>query len=422
MEFITPGEKIRTLRHKLGINQVELESEHLTRNFISMVENGKRGLGRESSRHLANKFNQLSMEINMPLNLSDDYFYKSPEEDAREYCNVMLENISSIEQIEQIEQIANKFNLYDSKAMAHIKMGDIYFEKNSFNKAFTYYVMALDNFKLQGDPSKDGMLFNKLGICSVRLMNYESSLDYFRKSMCYSLKDGNIKLKNILLYNEAISLKKLKRYEESIQVINEHLKCLDKNTQIKQIVNSMVLLANCKRDMGMWENALSILHELLEYEKINRNSLSLIYNNIGLTYFQMGDFDKSIKAFDLSINNSDNDSVQFYSRIDKAKVLQQLDMKDKALENCLTGFYGAKYYKDPEYMYKGCIILGELLADVNRIDEAINSYLDLIELYKSNKLNKSQIKNLYLSLALLLSKANMSDLASKYILNAIEIE
>ena len=67
IEFLTPGQRIKKLRKLLNMRQHDLQGEKVKRNFISMIENGERGLSKETARFIAYRFNNKAKELGIDL-------------------------------------------------------------------------------------------------------------------------------------------------------------------------------------------------------------------------------------------------------------------------------------------------------------------------------------------------------------------
>lgn len=131
MNFLTQGQKIRTLRAKLHMKQQDLESENITRPFISMIEVGKRNLTYATANIIIEKFNRKAKELGVNLDEDISYLLQSPSEDAQIYCLEKIKNNTINDIFDEVIQIAHEFNLLEVKAIAYTTMGEYYFTKKT---------------------------------------------------------------------------------------------------------------------------------------------------------------------------------------------------------------------------------------------------------------------------------------------------
>jgi len=147
MKFLTNGEKLKNLRKYLKMKQEDLVDENLTRGLISMIEIGKREISNNVAIKIYNKFEQKAKILNIELEIDSNFLLRSPCEDAELYCLKKLNEINKDENIKEIIEIADMFNLLKVKAMAYSKLGELFFNKKDYNKAFINYNYAIDIFK-----------------------------------------------------------------------------------------------------------------------------------------------------------------------------------------------------------------------------------------------------------------------------------
>jgi transcriptional regulator with XRE-family HTH domain len=147
MKFLTNAEKLKLTRKYLKMKQVDLVDKNLTRGLISMIEIGKREISNDVALKVVEKFKQRAKALNFELKIDNGFLLRSPSEDAEFYCLEKLEEINQDTDIEKIIEIANKFNLLNVKAIAYGRLGEYYFNKTLYEKAFINYNNSIDIFK-----------------------------------------------------------------------------------------------------------------------------------------------------------------------------------------------------------------------------------------------------------------------------------
>ncbi len=121
MEFMSGNEKIKLLRKQLKMTQQEFQDLHFTRGYLGLLENGRRNITLQASRIIAEKFMKKAKELGLDLELEEDYFSRSIKDDARLYCEKIIENDLSIDQLNKIMNIVEKYSLNVIEAKVHRK-------------------------------------------------------------------------------------------------------------------------------------------------------------------------------------------------------------------------------------------------------------------------------------------------------------
>ncbi|AIS51996.1 TPR-repeat-containing protein [Thermoanaerobacter kivui] len=65
--FLTPGERVKKIRKMLKMKQRGLQSENITRGFLSMIESNRTTMSRETASIIAEKFNKRARELGIDL-------------------------------------------------------------------------------------------------------------------------------------------------------------------------------------------------------------------------------------------------------------------------------------------------------------------------------------------------------------------
>lgn len=99
MIFLTSGQKIKKIRMYLNMNQKDLQSEEVSRVYVSMIEQGKRTLSKKLASSFAEIFKRKAEKLHINLQIDESYLLRSPKEDAELYCLERLENSNINENI-----------------------------------------------------------------------------------------------------------------------------------------------------------------------------------------------------------------------------------------------------------------------------------------------------------------------------------
>ncbi|GFP77604.1 helix-turn-helix transcriptional regulator [Clostridium fungisolvens] len=378
MEFYNPSEKIRRMRKKFRVNQAALEGVNMTRAFISMMESGKRNVSKASSKHLAERFNEIAKRISVNLNLDDEYFSRQPEEDARYYIENELKNENDHKKLEELIEIGKKYSLDDLLATVYKLDGEKYFSEKEYAKAFESFSYALGKYKELKDDASQVYIYNILGNCKAHRNEQEESVFYYKQAIFYAkLVDDSIYFFRASI-NLAISYYYTQKYEKCIELIDEVMVNIDKDMlnndnklQRDVVTDARMTRANSLYYIGRQEEAIKEHLKIIEDNKDNKERndvlLAYSYNNIGEFYYNMGRY---------------NESLQYISEAQK--------LKNKVSKNTLANTLNTKakvFFK--QGLYDECLMIFELAISLaeqyKRFDMLFENYRDIVKAYESRE-------------------------------------
>ena len=90
--FLTPEEKIAYLRKKYKLTQNDLSSIEIKRQFIGMIEIGKRGLTKNTAEIICKNFNLALKNKNINDHITVEFLLETKEEQALKKLSKMMEN------------------------------------------------------------------------------------------------------------------------------------------------------------------------------------------------------------------------------------------------------------------------------------------------------------------------------------------
>lgn len=400
MEFLSVGEKLRTLRDRLGIEQKELENAGITRNFISMVENGKRNIGKDTAQGLTDYFKKKSRELGIDLNIDESYFLNEPKDDANVFCNSRLLQELSEDEIEELSKIALEYELEDILPKIQMKKADLIFKNLDYSEAFCCYNNAIEGFLKVHNMESLPYIYNQLGKCRAKKLDSKEAISYFEKAYESAIVYEDRLIERYSLYNLAKMFNRVSNNNKALIYADKFLNLIDVNEYpVEYIIGSMAK-GVCYSDMKEYRKAVDIYLELLNH--INKDSYSMlgfIYNNLGQSYFGMGVYQKAKEYFEKSeeFRGKHDKSTLHRTLIDKVRVFiaQERDY-DKAIELLNKGISLAIQLKDNEYMLKGYKLLENIynqLKDYEHLEEVYNKMLDQLDVeYNEVEILKVRMK------------------------------
>lgn len=420
IEFLTPGQRIKKLRKKLNIKQYDLQGERVKRNFISMIENGERGLSKETAKFLANRFNNKAKELGIDLLVDDKYLLMTKEDEARQYCLDKLNQSINLTDLEQIIEISIKYDMIDIEAYAFLVKGNLYFNDKDYSKALIFYVESLSKYSFINDKIQESFLFNKLGLCKLNELYYYEALEFFNKAYTLSIINNDFQTRKNSCYNIALCHRKLYEFNKSIKFIDEFLSLCDKNSEFTNYLYANVIKANCYRDLKEYDNAFNIYNFLLNCFKeccnLNNELITYVYDNVGLLYADNMEYEKALMYLDLSQKIRTEIDIENLAKslIDKSNILIKQKRFNEALILINLGIDIAKKYSDYEYELKGYYLSIEVYEELNLYKELEKIYLKILEIIKEKKDYKA-ILNISNDLCLLYLNNNKFDKAKELI-------
>lgn len=367
MNFYCPSQKIKIMRKRFHMNQMELEDTKMTRAFISMMESGKRKVSRASSKLLAQKFNNKAKELGLELGLDDEYFSRKPYEDAKIYCENELCKENNHVQLEELLNIALEFKLEYTSAKVYIKEGDIYFSEREYKLAFVNYINALGKLKELRENREQSYVYNKIGLCKINIKEYEEAVFYLNQAINYANEEKDEISFTEAAYNQALAYSYMADHIKSVEILDKFIlnsnifEKIDFNFKMNVKVLKAKEIYNSGRKEKAVEEYLSLIKEL---EDKNDFILSNIYSLLGDYYFEVSNLHESLKYI--------NNAQRLKGKLDKASLPNTLKTKAKI-------FFKQGLSDESIMILELAMNISEELGDFNML---IATYNELIKIYK----------------------------------------
>ncbi len=359
------------MRKKFRVNQSQLECINMTRAFISMMESGKRTVSKNSSKLLAEKFNEIAKRISANLNLDDEYFSRTPAEDARYYCERELQSAESLsyEKLEELVDIEKRFELDDLMAYTYKIWGIKYLKDNEYTQAFIALNNSLGKYKELKMEKEQIEVYMKLGFCKVRKNCFEDAVFFYKQAICYAIDLEDLESYYSSSYSLAVVYSQVPKYDQAVDILeNTILAAQDEIKDRDTVIKAMLTRASIMAVTNQLDDA---EHEFHNIERIikdeNMPLLALIYTNLSEVYYKKEDLGRSLKYISLAQSLK----VQF----DKPTLPHILGLKGKVLLK--------------QGLYEESIMLFELAIDMaeqyKRFEALIESYRDLVKILETKK-------------------------------------
>ncbi len=194
--------------------------------------------------------------------------------------------------------LAEKNHYKQGLASATSNMGRNLQQVGRFKEAYDLLTRSLKLMKENGQERETSEVYNRLGIISRRLSDFNASLQHYDDGIAVARKYAiETSLANLLM-NKANTLNESARYDEAIDLHLQAIRIKDKSKDDRSLVQSYNNLANVYNTTGQFEDALKYyrLAASLSEKTGNKTSLALAFSNMANASAKMNRFD-SIEHF-----------------------------------------------------------------------------------------------------------------------------
>jgi tetratricopeptide (TPR) repeat protein len=417
MEFLTPSQRLKKLRKNFKMKQYDFDQEDLTRGYYGMIENGQRNLNIDIAKKIIEKFKTRAAELGEELDIDEHYLIMSERDEAKLYCSEHLKKDLSIEKADELISIAKQYTLEDVEAEIYKILGDNNYSTTNYNDAFLNYIMSLDIYKNTANESYIPYLYNRLGMCKFKILEFTEANLYFNRAIYYSQEQNNNETLQNSIYNIAQCFKQLNKLDEAITYIDLYMSKWSQSENLHAFIHIKSLKANCVCEQGNIDEAISIYINLIEKVEDTMTPLgAYLYNNLAIFYLDKDNLAKSLEFFSKSqeIRMKVDKQNLSHTFISKANVYVKQKMYDEAILIIRLGIDLAQQYNDSEYL----LIAYYLLADIYTICEdnknAEETYVNIVSILKDKK-NPLKLLKAYLKLSELNFKINNFEKGHEYL-------
>ncbi len=185
-EILSPGKKIRKIRKDFKINQQDITGGEITRNLISIVENGKANLTPKVAFILSENINRVCKEKNIDFQVSTDYLLEDIGTQANKIMDKYIEALKapdiSLEKLNHlsrdIESFILEYPMTNNKAAVYSLIGDLYLHLNETFKAYKFFLKSYEHLIMDKNILGIIVVLLNLSYCSLLQNNYDETL-YF---------------------------------------------------------------------------------------------------------------------------------------------------------------------------------------------------------------------------------------------------
>ncbi|MBU3204814.1 helix-turn-helix transcriptional regulator [Clostridium algidicarnis] len=383
MKLLSQGQKLKNLRTKLNLTQKDLVIEGVTREFISMVEKEKRHFSKATAICFMQNIIKYAKikSIDMDSSFDEEYLSRTIKEDAEMYCKLSLEKCSTMEEYLDILSICKEYEIYNVMIIIYKKVGDKLLNEVKAVEAFINYDKAMEIIDQNNITEYKIRILNNMGICKLRLLQYNEAIYYFNKSieLCHSTND--YKIYNKVLYNTCLVYSNMKNVYKALQYIKEAKERKDIKDEKNIFIKIRIIEALCYEDIDDYNKAIEIYKDLEDNLNIEDNIIrGNIYNNLAIALFENKEYEESKSYFGKS-----KELRSVYDRSHLARTFMHesiiyinLNQYNQAIDMINEGLNLCNEYNDYEYLNKGYKYLEDIYKaqkDYNKLKETYNNIL-----------------------------------------------
>jgi HTH-type transcriptional regulator, quorum sensing regulator NprR len=419
MKFLDTGEKIKKLRKELYMRQEELNAAGVSRNFICMIENGKRKLPQHVAISLIEIFRKRAVDLGVKLDYDEQWLLTSAKEQAAEFCNEKLKSDLSPEDIDTMVAIVRDYSIEELIPQVYTFEANKLYDDKLYEEAFTYYYEVLEC--IGNNVEEKAFIYNKLGKCKTMMLNYVEAITYFNKCYEYSLINSNDTNKKNCLYNMAVCYRKLEKPRLALECVDELIKLCDINEDFMEYIGSIILKSNCYIDLKKHQQAIDTLSsEISRFADSEHILLGYIYNSLGSLYLDTNELETALVYLDKACHIRklrDNYNLP-RTMLNKANILIKQESIEEAIQLINIAISLAQQNQDQEFIIKCYKLLEEMyLKDTKNLKDI---YLKMIEIFKITNKNEDILK-IYIKLLAISYDSNNIIEYKAYLEDAIKI-
>lgn len=372
--MLTLGQKIKAIRKEKGLTQAELVGDRITRNQLSLIENGINNPSISTLEFIAQRLN-----VPMSYFLSNDDFSLHKCQKLVMRAEALIESGEYNTVVREIEdflvgiQDQRDNTMGDMLGRIFVLLGIAYYKLQKPNACETL-LEAIKYLESTDQISYLAKAYNYLGIL------YDESNDLEKAEFYLSKADGlitNVNLENIILklniaYNLSIIYLKKERYSDLIDFITDNLKFSRKYKIFHNFGIFNMLISIAYRYTLNYKQAILCTLKAIEYFQFSDDEFNkyTCYTNLGIFYRLSGDYENSIKHLEMS-----------------KKYFEYTDRMDKALNS------KAEIIKTYFLYDRNSESIGRLASEViNELSDGNENKPDLLAILGVNSLESNNIE------------------------------
>lgn len=302
--MLTLGQKIKAIRKEKGLTQAELVEDRITRNQLSLIENGINNPSISTLKFIAQRLN-----VPMSYFLSNDDFSMHKCQRLVTKAESLLDAGEDDKAIIEIESFLGSLNgveddtLSDLLGRVYTLLGIAHYNKD---KARSKQVLleAVKYLEQTDHKLYLSKAYNYIGVLYDIEGNIEQAELYLTKANTLMVNANleNAILKLNIAYNLSFIYLKQEKYSLLIDFINDNLKYSRKYKIFHNFGELNMVLSAAYRYTFNNKQAILCILKAIEYFQFSDDEVNkyTCYINLGIYYRLSGDFENSMKYLDMA--------------------------------------------------------------------------------------------------------------------------
>lgn len=180
MKVLTPNVKIKSLRKKYKITQKDLAGDSLSRSYLAMIESGKNRVTGKNAAMIVENFNKILIDRGIDDRVELKEILEGEDEQRNKIVKRAMLHLNNENTFEDGVGIAEMYlSSFTSKEKSILfkTIGDILYDKKSYERALNYYSRSLTELISEGNYKDLGSVVKGMTRIFINMLDDRRFLD-----------------------------------------------------------------------------------------------------------------------------------------------------------------------------------------------------------------------------------------------------
>lgn len=160
--------------------------------------------------------------------------------------------------------MAEKYDLPYAKVKILKRMGEIFFINQDYTQAFIIHSQAMEILNTNNLIEEKPPIFNNMGVCKLKLIQYEEAALYFSNALFICNIVDNYKISNRVAFNLGLAYSNIGEIDNALNIVESYSAKAKESAEHKVYIKMKILAANCYEIKKDYENCIEIYLNLLQ--------------------------------------------------------------------------------------------------------------------------------------------------------------